>query len=90
MWPQDAEVRLLPHIAEELKDIRGKATRLNNIGGVYQDWGKPEQALEYYQKALDIAEELKDIRGKATRLNNIGGVYQDWGKPEHVPGLGQT
>jgi len=51
---------------------------------VYQDWGKPEQALEYYQQALKIDEELKDIRGKATRLNNIGGVYQDWGKPEQA------
>ncbi|VVB85162.1 Photosystem I assembly protein Ycf3 [uncultured archaeon] len=49
-------------IAEELKDIRGKAARLNNIGSVYQDWGKPEQALEYYQKALEIDEELKDIQ----------------------------
>ncbi|KPQ41746.1 MAG: TPR repeat-containing protein [Candidatus Methanoperedens nitroreducens] len=43
--------------------------------------GKPEQALEYFQKALEIDEELKDIRGKATRLNNIGIVYRDWGKP---------
>jgi len=37
---------------------------INNIGGVYQDWGKPEQALEYYQQAIKIAEELKDIREK--------------------------
>ena len=49
---------------------------------MYHQWGKPEQALEYYQKALEIAEERKDIREKATRLNNIGIVYQQWGKPE--------
>jgi tetratricopeptide (TPR) repeat protein len=29
-------------------------TRLNNIGVVYKDWGKPEKALEYYEKALEI------------------------------------
>ena len=69
-------------IDEELKDIRKKATELNNIASVYQDWGKPEKALEFYEQALKIDEELKDIRGKATRLNNIASVYQDWGKPE--------
>jgi len=51
---------------------------------VYQYWGKPEQALEYYQQAIKIAEELKDIRGKATMINNIGRVYQYWGKPEQA------
>ncbi|RZB32909.1 MAG: hypothetical protein AEth_00255 [Candidatus Argoarchaeum ethanivorans] len=69
-------------IDEELKDKRGKATDLNNIGIVYQNWGKPEKALEYYKEALEIDEELKDKRGKATRLNNIGSLYYDWGKPE--------
>ena len=31
-----------------LKDSKGKATRLNNIAIVYQQWGKYEQALEYF------------------------------------------
>lgn len=72
------------YVDEELKDIRGKATDLNNIGMVYQQWGKLEKALEYYQKALEIAEQLKDIRGKAIRLNNIGSVYQQWGQPQEA------
>ncbi len=49
---------------------------------VYQQWGKPEMALEYFQKALDIDEELKDIRGKATRFNNIGDVYKHSGESD--------
>jgi tetratricopeptide (TPR) repeat protein len=54
-----------------IHDIRGKAIRLNNIGGVYQDWGKPQQALEYYQKALEIFEELQDERSVAIVNGNI-------------------
>jgi tetratricopeptide (TPR) repeat protein len=54
-----------------IHDIRGKAIRLNNIGGVYQDGGKPQQALEYYQKALEIFEELQDERSVAIVNGNI-------------------
>ena len=56
---------------EELKDIRGKATRLNNIGIVYQDRGKPEKALEYFQKSLKLFEELKDAENIAGIMKNI-------------------
>ncbi|VVB88348.1 Tetratricopeptide repeat protein [uncultured archaeon] len=62
-------------IDEELKDIRGKAARLNNIGSVYRDLGKPEQALEYYQKALEIDEELKDVRNAEIVKKNIEKIH---------------
>ena len=58
-------------IDEELKDIRGKAVDLNNIGLVYKQWGKPEKALEYTEKALEIFEELKDVRSVAIVKKNI-------------------
>jgi len=56
-------------IDEELKDIKGKATRLNNIGIVYRDWGKSGKALEYFQKSLKLFEELKDAE-------NIAGIMK--------------
>jgi tetratricopeptide (TPR) repeat protein len=58
-------------IAEEIKDIRGKATWLNNIGIVYQDWGKTEKALEYFQKSLKLFEELRDTENIAVFKKNI-------------------
>ena len=76
------EFRIAYDFYQQSKDKSGMSSMLNNIGRVYQDLGKPEKALEYYEKALAIDEELKDIRGKATLWNNIGRVYQDWGKPE--------
>ena len=58
-------------IDEELMDIRGKATRLNNIAIVYQDGGKPEKALEYFQKSLKLFEEVKDAEYIAVIKKNI-------------------
>ena len=47
-------------------DRSGEATTLNNIGGVYSDIGKPQKALEYYEKALPIWQEVGDRSGEAT------------------------
>ncbi|MCX6365130.1 MAG: CHAT domain-containing protein, partial [Armatimonadetes bacterium] len=57
------------------------ATRLNNIGGVYQAQGKLDEALKYYQQAYEIDRAVSpNSTETATRLNNIGGVYQAQGK----------
>ncbi len=63
-------------IDEELKDKRGKATDLNNIGSLYQDWGKPEKALEYYKESLAIFEKLGDVRSAETVNENIRSITQ--------------
>jgi len=44
---------------------------LNNIGSVYQDWGKPEKALEYYEESLTIFEELGAVQSAETVNENI-------------------
>jgi len=61
-------------IDEELKDKRGKATDLNNIGSVYKQWGKPEKALEYYEESLAIFEELGDVQSAETVNENIRSI----------------
>jgi len=60
---EEFEVALV--LYQKKDDKKGISYMQNELGVLYQDWGKPEQALEYYQQALKIAEELKDIRGKA-------------------------
>ena len=69
-------------IDEKQNNLEGKAIDLNNIGGVYQQWGKPVKALEYFQNALAMADELNYILVKAASLNNIGLVYNQWKNPE--------
>ncbi|MGA9378739.1 MAG: tetratricopeptide repeat protein, partial [Phormidium sp.] len=57
---------------------------LSNIGAVYQDIGKPQEALKYYNQALPITREVNNRSGEATTLSNIGLVYQDIGKPQEA------
>ena len=50
------------------------ATYFNAIGGIWDDRGKPEKAIEYYEQALTIDMEVYDDRHPAVArdLNNIG------------------
>ncbi len=59
----------------------GEAVTLNNIGGVYDNIGKPTEALDYLNQALPIRREVGHRSGEATTLNNIGVVYRNIGKP---------
>ena len=53
------------------------AASYNNIGNVYDSQGKYEEALEYYQKDLDITVRLvgQDHPDVAGSYKNIGIVY---------------
>ena len=63
------------------KDHPDVASSYNNIGSVYNDQGKKDKALKYFNKALDIR--LKKLGKDHTRVaiscNNIGSVYKDRG-----------
>ena len=54
------------------------AQSYNNIGGVYFDQGKYEEALKLYYKALEIAEKVLDPLHPelATIYGNIGFAYK--------------
>ncbi|RMG77252.1 MAG: hypothetical protein D6711_02020 [Chloroflexi bacterium] len=55
-------------------DKKDLATAYIGLGIVTR---KSEEALEYYQEALQIYEELDDPRGKATCYHNIGALQED-------------
>lgn len=50
------------------------------IGAVYQRKGNFEQAMEMYQKSLDMARGAGDETDLATSLNDIGMIYLDTGE----------
>ncbi|PCH68928.1 MAG: hypothetical protein COC01_02760 [Bacteroidetes bacterium] len=54
----------------------------NNIGGIYQNQGEIEKALEYYFLSLNIREEIKDKYGIANCYNSIGVIYVNHGEIE--------
>src|SRR5690606_31841205 len=55
------------------------ALSLNNLGLVYQDSGRFEEALEAFSEALSIRREIGDASGMAQTLNNLGTIHQDNG-----------
>jgi CHAT domain-containing protein/tetratricopeptide (TPR) repeat protein len=67
-------------IYQEIKDRRGEAYTLGNIGVVYHRLGDYPKAINYQQQLLTIAPELKD-RDKAeiAALLNLGNIYTSLG-----------
>ncbi|MCL1466832.1 CHAT domain-containing protein [Argonema galeatum] len=62
------------------KNPRRKVKTLNDMGMVCQKIGQYEQALGYYQRALEIAQESEDRTSVAETFNNIGVFYQKLGQ----------
>lgn len=60
---------------EERNDKKGMMLSFLNIGNVFNKSYDPDQALKYYQRALDLAKELHDIRNRANISTNIGNIY---------------
>lgn len=59
---------------------------LNNLGIVYNDQGKHEEALKMHERSIEMRQAIygQDCahRDIATSRSNLGGVYYDQGKPE--------
>lgn len=66
------------------KNPRRKVKTLNDMGMVCQKIGQYEQALGYYQRALEIAQERENCTSIAESFNNIGVVYQKLGQYQRV------
>ncbi len=58
-------------IREEIEDIKGIASSLNNIGLIYNDLGEFIRAIDYYTRALSIREELGELTEKQQQLITI-------------------
>jgi tetratricopeptide (TPR) repeat protein len=64
--------------------LPAKSIALGNIGNIYHNQGKPDEALEYYQQALEINKKLGYEQGIAHNLSNVGTVYNDLGKHDEA------
>lgn len=54
-----------------------QAKCLNNVGYILLNQGKRDEALKYYQRALDIYIAVDSEQGKAGVYNDLGGIYSD-------------
>ena len=60
---------------EARNDKKGMMLSFLNIGNVFNKSYDPDQALKYYQRALNIAKEINDTRNRANISTNIGNIY---------------
>jgi len=57
--------------------VRGLGTAYNNIGGVYQLKGDVAQAMEYYDRYLQISRKTGDLESESIALLNIGVIHKE-------------
>lgn len=62
-------------LARELSNNDQEATALNNVASIFQDLGQLDQALEYFEKSLELRPDDKN----AAVYNNIALVYKSKG-----------
>jgi len=67
-------------IYREIKNPKGEAASLNNLGTAYGFLGKYQKAIEYQQQSLVITREIKDRQGEVDALGNLGIAYGSLGQ----------
>jgi len=73
-------LNILKRAENKIAKLPAKSAALGNTGNIYHNLGKPDEALEYYQQALEINRKLGYEQGAAHNLNNIGTLYNELGK----------
>ncbi|MEH2243929.1 tetratricopeptide repeat protein, partial [Nostoc sp.] len=64
---------------EQIGDVKGKATTLNNMALVFAQQGDIPRAIALYEQSLEISEQIGDVKGKAATLNNMALVFAQQG-----------
>ncbi len=77
-------LNVLKRAENKITKLPAKSAALGNIGNIYHNLGKPDEALEYYQQALEINRKLGYEQGTAHNLNNIGTLYNELGKHDEA------
>jgi tetratricopeptide (TPR) repeat protein len=67
-------------LAQRVRDRKGEAAALGNLGLIYHQRGDLERAEEHHKRALAIDQEIGDKFGEAIDLGNLGNVYVDRGQ----------
>jgi CHAT domain-containing protein/Tfp pilus assembly protein PilF len=81
--PKKIETASQPDSPEAQK-LFDEASKYNESAFNYAETGKPDQALDYFKKALVIFQEIKDKRSEGRVLGNIGTVYEDMGQTQQA------
>jgi tetratricopeptide (TPR) repeat protein len=72
---------------EELGDLKGQATVLNNLGIDAYYGGDWDKALDLYERGRALFERIGDVTNAAMSMNNIGEIRSDQGHVEEASKL---
>lgn len=81
-WLATHEVALAS--ARQVGDLPAQAQIHNNLGNVYHDLHRLDEASHHLEQALATRRELGDEAGEASSLNNLGGVYRLMGRHDEA------
>ena len=70
---------IILEISKKIGYEQGVAAQLSNIGIIYKDLGKYEEALEKHNEALEVFERVGYIQGEISTFVNLSGVYEALG-----------
>ncbi|MCI5128576.1 MAG: tetratricopeptide repeat protein, partial [Candidatus Electrothrix sp. AUS3] len=62
-------------IAREIRDHKGEAKRLREIGVLYLKQGNDDQALEYLEQCLDVCGNIDCKKAEALALEDMASIY---------------
>lgn len=71
-------------VDQPIASARQRARRLNNLGVSLRALGRPQEALNAYQQALELARETGSRQLTLQTLNNMAVVYGDLGAPHQA------
>ncbi|MFK7969543.1 MAG: tetratricopeptide repeat protein [Bacteroidia bacterium] len=75
--PALVEFKRALDITISTKDSTGIARSYANIGSIYRDQSRYQEAIRYYFKGLSILEAKNEYLGQADVVNNLGLIYED-------------
>lgn len=73
--------KALDYLAQGKDQWRMRKNAFNTLGNLYAEIGKPNEAIGYAQKAVDLAEELGDPQTQAYSLVNLACIVLEAGEP---------
>jgi class 3 adenylate cyclase/tetratricopeptide (TPR) repeat protein len=75
------------HHFEELGDLSGQASALNNLGAGEYFEGRWTEAVEFYRRAAEVSERLGDPQVSTASTMNVGEILIDQGFPAEAEAL---
>jgi tetratricopeptide (TPR) repeat protein len=70
-----------------MRDERGTAVILNNLGLLYQRKGEHQPAIDYFQQSLEIVEKVGDEMNAATTMYELALLYEGIKKYHNAIGV---